>query len=210
MTRGWQRNKGILLGLCQGWLEALRGPKDSCLPLRDPTTASPLAAYGARLCRPQGRTSPPARTSSSALFPVPPRRRRLRERRELGPPRVPRRRSPACKSYRRELRPPAESLQPLRSRPPSAPPPAATMLTKLYRALPRLEREPSEEAELSQEMVEAVRRRCHLIGVRWFAKQAGVDAANLAKVLSGRRRLSETMQRSWRLLLWIWADRYHV
>jgi hypothetical protein len=68
------------------------------------------------------------------------------------------------------------------------------MLTKLYRALPRLEREAPEEAELAQEMVEAVRRRCHLIGVRWFAKQGGVDAANLAKVLSGRRRLSETMQ----------------
>jgi hypothetical protein len=37
-------------------------------------------------------------------------------------------------------------------------------------------------------------KRCQAIGARRFAKQAGVDAANLAKVLSGRRRFSETMR----------------
>jgi hypothetical protein len=44
---------------------------------------------------------------------------------------------------------------------------------KLYRALPRLEREASEEVELAREVLEAVKRRCQLVGVRRFARRAG-------------------------------------
>jgi transcriptional regulator with XRE-family HTH domain len=71
--------------------------------------------------------------------------------------------------------------------------PTPATLAKLYRALPRLEQEASEEPELVREVLEGVKRRCQLIGVRRFAKRAGVDAANLAKVLSGRRRPSQAM-----------------
>ena len=72
--------------------------------------------------------------------------------------------------------------------------PTPGTLAKLYRALPRLEQEASEEAESAREVLEAIKERCQAIGVRRFAKQAGVDAANLAKVLSGRRKFSETMR----------------
>ena len=72
--------------------------------------------------------------------------------------------------------------------------PTLTALGKLYRALPRLEQEASGEAESAREVLEAIKERCQAIGVRRFAKQAGVDAANLTKVLSGRRRFGETMR----------------
>jgi transcriptional regulator with XRE-family HTH domain len=71
--------------------------------------------------------------------------------------------------------------------------PTLATLTKLYRALSRLERVALAEAELTREVLEAVKRRCRLIGVRWLAKRAGVDAANLAKALSGRREPSRAM-----------------
>jgi len=64
-------------------------------------------------------------------------------------------------------------------------------LAKLYRALPRLEQDAPEEAEYVMELLTAVKGRCQLIGVRRFAKRARVDGANLAKVLSGRRRPGE-------------------
>ncbi len=72
--------------------------------------------------------------------------------------------------------------------------PTPATLAELYRALPRLEQVASEEAESAREVLEAIKERCQAIGVRRFAKQAGVDAANLTKVLSGRRRFSETMR----------------
>jgi transcriptional regulator with XRE-family HTH domain len=56
-----------------------------------------------------------------------------------------------------------------------------------------LEREASEVAESAREVLEGIKERCQAIGVRRFAKQAGVDSANLAKVLSGRRRPSRAM-----------------
>ncbi len=71
--------------------------------------------------------------------------------------------------------------------------PTAATLAKLYRAVSRLEREASEEAEHVQEVLDAVRRSCRLLGVRQFARQAGIDGANLAHVLSGRRRPSQVM-----------------
>lgn len=70
---------------------------------------------------------------------------------------------------------------------------SSAALAMLYRALPRLEREASEEAEQGREALEAVKRHCDLFGLREFARRAGVDGANLAKVLSGRRRPSRAM-----------------
>jgi hypothetical protein len=66
-------------------------------------------------------------------------------------------------------------------------------LAKLYRAISQLEREASEEAEHVREVLDVVRRRCRLVSVREFARQAGVDGANLAKLLSGRREPSPMM-----------------
>jgi transcriptional regulator with XRE-family HTH domain len=71
--------------------------------------------------------------------------------------------------------------------------PTPVTLAKLYRALPLLQREALEEGELAQEVLEAVRQDCDAIGVRRFARRAGVDAANLAKILSSRRRPSRAM-----------------
>jgi len=71
--------------------------------------------------------------------------------------------------------------------------PTPVTLTKLYRAIPRLEREASEEAGHVREVLDAVRGRCRLLGLREFARRAGVDSANLAKVLSGRREPSLLM-----------------
>ena len=71
--------------------------------------------------------------------------------------------------------------------------PNPATLANLYRALPLLQREALEEAELAQEVLEAVRQGCDVIGVRRFARRAGVDAANLAKILSSRRRPSRAM-----------------
>jgi hypothetical protein len=71
--------------------------------------------------------------------------------------------------------------------------PTPAMLARLYRAIPRMEREASEEAEHIREVLDAVRKRCRLVGVREIARQAGVDGANLAKVLSGQRKPSQMM-----------------
>jgi transcriptional regulator with XRE-family HTH domain len=71
--------------------------------------------------------------------------------------------------------------------------PTPATLAKLYRAVSQLEREVSEEAVHVREVLDAIRKRCRLIGVREFARRAGVDSANLAKVLSGRREPSPMM-----------------
>ena len=71
--------------------------------------------------------------------------------------------------------------------------PTSATLAKLYRALPRLEWEASEEAEYVREVLDAVRKRCRLVGIREFARQARVDNANLAKVLSSQRQPSQVM-----------------
>jgi hypothetical protein len=71
--------------------------------------------------------------------------------------------------------------------------PSLATLSKLYRAVSRLEREAREQAEHVRVIVDAVRRLCPLIGVRGFARQAGVDGANLVKVLSGHRKPSQAM-----------------
>ncbi len=71
--------------------------------------------------------------------------------------------------------------------------PTSATLEKLYRAVPRLEALACEEDEHVQEVLDAVKKRCQRFGVRWFADQSGVDAANLAHVLSGRRKPSQAM-----------------
>ncbi len=50
-----------------------------------------------------------------------------------------------------------------------------------------------EQAEHMQKVLDSIRERCRQIGVRQLAAQAGVDEANLAKVLNGRRRPSRAM-----------------
>ena len=42
-------------------------------------------------------------------------------------------------------------------------------------------------------MLDATRRRCRLIGVREFARRAGMDAANLNRVLKERGKPSRLM-----------------
>jgi len=42
-------------------------------------------------------------------------------------------------------------------------------------------------------VLDVVRRLYRLVGVREFARRAGVAGANLAKVLSGRRKPSEAL-----------------
>lgn len=71
--------------------------------------------------------------------------------------------------------------------------PTPATLARLYRAVSQLEREASQEAEHVREMLDAVRRRCQLLGAREFARRAGVDSANLAKVLGDRRKPSQLM-----------------
>ena len=66
-------------------------------------------------------------------------------------------------------------------------------LAKLSRAVSRLEAVDREQAEYVQKLLEAVRERCQHIGIRKFATRAGVDGTNLARVLSGRRKPSQTM-----------------
>jgi predicted transcriptional regulator len=71
--------------------------------------------------------------------------------------------------------------------------PTPATLAKLYRAASQLEREASEEAEHVREVLDAVRGRCRLVGVREFARRAEVDGANLAKVLNGQLKPSRVM-----------------
>jgi DNA-binding phage protein len=71
--------------------------------------------------------------------------------------------------------------------------PDPAMLARLYRGIPRLERETTEEAEHVWEVLDKVRMRGQLLGIREFARQARVDNANLAKVLSSRGQPSQVM-----------------
>jgi transcriptional regulator with XRE-family HTH domain len=44
-----------------------------------------------------------------------------------------------------------------------------------------------------QDLLETVRERCQHVGMCKFAARAGVDAANLSRVLDGRRKPSQAM-----------------
>lgn len=66
-------------------------------------------------------------------------------------------------------------------------------LAKLYRTIPRLEAAFLEKVEHTQDVLNEVKICCQSSGVRWFAAYAGVDQANLAHILSGRRKPSEAI-----------------
>ncbi len=56
-----------------------------------------------------------------------------------------------------------------------------------------MEREAHKQAERVQKILDAVKDQCQRTSVRQYGKQAGVDEANLAHVLSGRRKPSQVM-----------------
>lgn len=70
---------------------------------------------------------------------------------------------------------------------------APVTLAKLYRTTPRLEAALLEKVEHTQDVLNEVKVCCQSSGVRWFAAYAGVDQANLARILSGRRKPSEAI-----------------
>ncbi len=71
--------------------------------------------------------------------------------------------------------------------------PTPSMLTKLRRAMPRLETAHREQSVYMQEALDAVREHCQNASVQQLANQAHVDGANLAKILSGRHKPSQAM-----------------
>jgi transcriptional regulator with XRE-family HTH domain len=91
--------------------------------------------------------------------------------------------------------------------------PTSAMLARLYRAVSRLDSAASEEAEHVREVLDVLRRRCRLVGVREFARQAGVYSANFAKLLSGRREPSPMMlaklEAAFRIRSWEFAPPFH-
>jgi len=71
--------------------------------------------------------------------------------------------------------------------------PSPSTLAKLCMAVSRLQRAQSEEADRTRSVLDDVRLRCRLTGLRRFARRAGVDPANLNGVLKGRTRPSLLM-----------------
>jgi transcriptional regulator with XRE-family HTH domain len=71
--------------------------------------------------------------------------------------------------------------------------PTPATLKKLYRAIPRLETAYLEKAEHTQNVLNEVKVCCQSSSERWFAARAGVDQADLARILSGRRKPSEAI-----------------
>ena len=66
-------------------------------------------------------------------------------------------------------------------------------LTKLCVAMSRLRRVVRDEAEQTKSVLDGVRRRCELEGLRQFARRARVDFANLNRALKGRTKPSPQM-----------------
>lgn len=64
--------------------------------------------------------------------------------------------------------------------------PSPSILTKLCTAASRLQRAESEEAEQTKSVLDEARRRCKLKGLRNLGRRAGIDPANLNRVLKGR------------------------
>jgi transcriptional regulator with XRE-family HTH domain len=58
-------------------------------------------------------------------------------------------------------------------------------------AVSRLQRIERDEAEQTNSVLEEVRRNCQLTGLRDFARRAGIDPANLNRILKGRRKPSQ-------------------
>lgn len=74
-------------------------------------------------------------------------------------------------------------------------------LTKLCMAASRLQRSEWEEVEQTKSVLDEVRRRCELKGLRHLARQAGIDSANLNRALKNRSRPSRMMLARLRVLL---------
>ena len=71
--------------------------------------------------------------------------------------------------------------------------PKPSTLAKLCVAVSRLHRAEREEVEQEQDVLDEVRRHCQLTSLRDFARRAGIDPANLARVLKGRSKPSRVM-----------------
>lgn len=71
--------------------------------------------------------------------------------------------------------------------------PNSSTLTKLCTATSCLQRVQSEEAEQTNKVLDEVRRHCRFRGLRHLARRAGIDPANLNRVLIGRRKPSRSM-----------------
>ena len=71
--------------------------------------------------------------------------------------------------------------------------PHTSTLSKMCIAVSRLQSAQSEEIERTRSVLDDVRLRCRLTGLRRFARRAGVDPANLNGVLKGRTRPSLLM-----------------
>jgi hypothetical protein len=66
-------------------------------------------------------------------------------------------------------------------------------LAKMCGAVSRLQSAEKEEVEQTRSLLGAVRRRCKLERLRRFARRAGVDPANLNRVLEDRRKPSKVL-----------------
>jgi transcriptional regulator with XRE-family HTH domain len=71
--------------------------------------------------------------------------------------------------------------------------PNPSTLTKLCIGVSRLQRAEREEVEQARSVLDRVRLHCRLTGLRRFARRAGVDPANLNRVLKGRNEPSLLM-----------------
>jgi len=71
--------------------------------------------------------------------------------------------------------------------------PSPSTLSKLCVAVSGLERIAREETEETRDVLAKARRHCKLKGLRRFARRAGVDPANLNRVLKGRTKPSQLM-----------------
>jgi transcriptional regulator with XRE-family HTH domain len=71
--------------------------------------------------------------------------------------------------------------------------PNPSTLAKLSLAIYRLQKVERDETEQTQNVLDRVRKHCEGSGLRRFARRAGVDPANLASVLKGRRKPGRLM-----------------
>jgi hypothetical protein len=79
--------------------------------------------------------------------------------------------------------------------------PVPETLVKLVRAIPQLEAAYRRQVADEQAVLTAARERCQKVSLRQFARAAGVDWANLADVLSSKRKPSKVMMAKLRTLL---------
>jgi transcriptional regulator with XRE-family HTH domain len=71
--------------------------------------------------------------------------------------------------------------------------PKPSTFAKLSLAIYRLQKVERDETEQTQNVLDRVRKHCEGSGLRRFARRAGVDPANLASVLKGRRKPGRLM-----------------